>query len=272
MDGRVAIVTGAGSGIGQATAVAFAHLGYAVAAADVDEAGLRKTAELAADGPGQLRPVPTDVTDAAAVNALTDDALELGQLDAAVNCAGIVGPELRLGDNGGSSRLRDVADADWDRVLAVNLTGVFNCVRSQMRAMWETGGAIVNLASIAGLVGTAGLGPYVASKHGVVGLGKAAALEGAPRGIRVNTICPGTVATPMLLEAFGNDPAQTSARDAATPLGRPGVPDEVADVAVWLCGDSASYLTGAALPVDGGTTAMNPRSGVARPGAGESPA
>ncbi len=130
--------------------------------------------------------------------------------------------------------------------------------------MWDEGGAIVNLASIAGLVGTAGLGPYVASKHGVVGLGKAAALEGAPRGIRVNTVCPGTVATPMLIETFGEDPVQVAARDAATPLGRPASPEELAEVCVWLCSDGASYITGATLPVDGGTTSMNPRSGVAR--------
>ena len=270
MDGRVAIVTGAGSGIGQATAVAFAHLGYAVAAADVNEAGLGETAEPRRRGARTAADRPHRRHRRRRGQRPHRRRPELGQLDAAVNCAGIVGPELRLGNNASSSRLRDVSDAEWDRVLAINLTGVFNCVRSQMRAMWETGGAIVNLASIAGLVGTAGLGPYVASKHGVVGLGKAAALEGAPRGIRVNTICPGTVATPMLLEAFGDDPAQTSARDAATPLGRPAVPEELADVAVWLCGDSASYLTGATLPVDGGTTAMNPRSGVARTSRDES--
>ena len=265
---RAAIVTGAASGIGRATTLALVRGGCDVAAADLSHEGLEETAHLAGDQPGEVLVLPTDVTDAAAVEALVERTLAaFGQLDAAVNSAGIVGPTLLLGaDEASSSRLRDVSDADWDRVLAVNLTGVFNCVRAEMRAMWEGGGAIVNLASIAGLVGTAGLGPYVASKHGVVGLGKAAALEGAPRGIRVNTICPGTVATPMLSEAFGDDPAQTGQRDAATPLGRPAEPEELAAVAVWLCGDDASYVTGATLPVDGGTTAMNPRSGVARPG------
>ncbi|MBK5218399.1 MAG: SDR family oxidoreductase [Thermoleophilia bacterium] len=260
--GRVAIVTGAGSGIGQATTVAFCRAGYDVAAGDVDRSGLEETVRLAEGLPGSVDAVSADVTDSFTVESLTGAALRLGQLQAAVNCAGIVGPTLDLSESD-SSRLRDVSDPDWARVIEVNLTGVFNCVRSQMRAMWDTGGAIVNLSSIAGVVGTAGLGPYVASKHGVVGLGKTAALEGAPRGIRVNTICPGTVATPMLMEAFGSDPTQTAARDAATPLGRPGEPEELAEVAVWLCGDSASYITGVSLPVDGGTTSMNPRSGVA---------
>jgi NAD(P)-dependent dehydrogenase (short-subunit alcohol dehydrogenase family) len=268
---RAAIVTGAGSGIGRATTLALVRGGYDVAAADLSREGLEETAHLAGEEAGEVLRVPTDVTVAAEVEALVERSLTaFGRLDAAVNSAGIVGPTLLLGeDEASSSRLRDVSDAEWNRVLAVNLSGVFNCVRAEMRAMWERGGAIVNLASIAGLVGTAGLGPYVASKHGVVGLGRTAALEGAPRGIRVNTICPGTVATPMLSEAFGDDPEQTGQRDAATPLGRPAEPEELAAVAVWLCGDESSYVTGATLPVDGGTTAMNPRSGVARPREGE---
>ncbi|HTR73940.1 MAG TPA: SDR family NAD(P)-dependent oxidoreductase [Solirubrobacterales bacterium] len=260
----VAFVSGAGSGIGQATSVEFAAAGRTVVGCDLNEAGLEETGRLCAGGTGTFVAAVADVTDSAAVDRAVATAAGHGRLDAAVNAAGIVGPTLKLGEGDDSSRLRDVSDADWDRVLAINLSGVFNCVRAQMRAMWEEGGAIVNLASIAGLVGTAGLGPYVASKHGVVGLGKAAALEGAPRGIRVNTVCPGTVATPMLLEAFGDDPEQTTARDAATPLGRPAEPGELAATCVWLCGDGASYITGAALPVDGGTTSMNPRSGVAR--------
>jgi NAD(P)-dependent dehydrogenase (short-subunit alcohol dehydrogenase family) len=260
----IAFVSGAGSGIGQATSVEFAGEGRTVFGIDLNESGLADTERLCADGPGRFVSAVADVTDPAAVDAVVTEAASLGRLDAAVNAAGIVGPTLKLGDGSDSSRLRDVADADWDRVIAINLSGVFNCVRAQMRAMWEEGGAIVNLASIAGLVGTAGLGPYVASKHGVVGLGKAAALEGAPRGIRVNTICPGTVATPMLLEAFGDDPEQTTARDAATPLGRPAEPSELAAACAWLCSAGASYITGASVPVDGGTTSMNPRSGVAR--------
>lgn len=267
---QAAIVTGAGSGIGRATTLALVRGGYDVAAADLSREGLEETAHLARAEPGEVLQVPTDVTAADQVEALVRRALEaFGRLDAAVNSAGIVGPTLLLGDGEASSRLRDVSDEDWNRVLAVNLTGVFFCVRAEMRAMWEEGGAIVNLASIAGLVGTAGLGPYVASKHAVVGLGKAAALEGAPRGIRVNTICPGTVATPMLSEAFGDDPEQTGRRDAATPLGRPADAYELAAVALWLCSEDASYVTGATLPVDGGTTAMNPRSGVARPAKGD---
>ena len=260
-----AVVTGAASGIGRATVVELARRGYAVAAGDLSAEGLAETAALAAEAPGSVTAVAGDVTDPEAVEELTGRAVELGgRLEAAVNCAGIVGPPLLLGEGEGSSRLRDVSVADWDRVLAVNLSAVFLCVRSQMRAMWERGGAIVNVSSIAGLVGSAGLGPYVASKHGVVGLGKAAALEGAPRGIRVNTICPGTVATPMLEEAFGNAPERAAQRDAATPLGRPATAEELAAVAAWLCGEESSYLTGATVPVDGGTTAMNPRSGVAR--------
>jgi NAD(P)-dependent dehydrogenase (short-subunit alcohol dehydrogenase family) len=266
----VAIVTGAGSGIGRATTLAFVRGGHDVAAADLSREGLEETGRLAGGEAGQVLQVPTDVTVEAEVEALVARALEAyGRLDAAVNSAGIVGPTLLLGDGEESSRLRDVSAADWKRVIGVNLTGVFLCLRAEMRAMWEGGGAIVNLASIAGLVGTAGLGPYVASKHGVVGLGKAAALEGAPRGIRVNTICPGTVATPMLSEAFGDDPEQTGRRDAATPLGRPADADELAAVALWLCSEESSYVTGATLPVDGGTTAMNPRSGVARPAKGD---
>ena len=265
-DRKVAMVTGAGSGIGQASAVAFARGGYAVVAVDVNETGLARTAELAAElDPKAVRTVRADVTQEADVAGAVEEAVDaFGGLDAAVNCVGIVGPTLRL-EGPQTSLLRDFDGAAWDHVLAVNLTGVFLCTKHQLRAMHERGGAIVNFASIAGLVGTAGLGAYVASKHGVVGLGKVAALEGAPHGIRVNTICPGTVATPMLLEAFGNAPEQTTQRDAATPLGRPAEPEEAAAVATWLCSDAASYLTGATIPVDGGTTAMNPRSGVAHP-------
>jgi NAD(P)-dependent dehydrogenase (short-subunit alcohol dehydrogenase family) len=265
MSAGAAIITGGGSGIGQAAALAFAHGGRPVVLADVNEQGLDETARLVERAGGTVLARRVDVTVEDEVAALVAAAVErFGTVSAAANCAGIVGPELRIeGDR--TSRLVDFDADDWQRVIAINLTGVFHAVKHELRAMAAGGGgAIVNVSSIAGIVGTAGLGAYVASKHGVVGLSKVAALEGARVGVRVNTVCPGTVATPMLLEAFGDDPVQVAGRDAATPLGRPAEPSELADVIVWLCGDGASYLTGATIPVDGGTTAMNPRSGVAR--------
>jgi NAD(P)-dependent dehydrogenase (short-subunit alcohol dehydrogenase family) len=171
----------------------------------------------------------------------------LGRLDCAHNNAGITGPYAAL---------TDYTEDDWNRVIAVNLTSVFLCMKHEIPALLAEGGAIVNTSSGAGLVGFAGLPAYVASKHGVIGLTKSAAVEYAKSGIRVNAICPGSTRTPMLETFMGDDPRMERMMAAGAPQGRLAAPDEVAQAAVWLCTGAASFITGVALPVDGGSVAQ----------------
>lgn len=242
---RVALVTGAGSGIGRATSLALAATGYLVVGADVDETGANETATLA----GKLvEPTAMDVTDEASV-ASTFQRIKArhGRLDVAVNCAGI---------NCAATRLACADSADFDRTIAVNLRGVWLCLREEVRIMRELGGgAIVNVASTAGVVGFPKAAAYVASKHGVVGLTRAAALDHARDGIRVNAVCPGAVATSMLLERAETDPGLIDLMKRQHPINRLIEPDEVARTIAWLAGDESSGLTGAVVPVDGGATA-----------------
>jgi NAD(P)-dependent dehydrogenase (short-subunit alcohol dehydrogenase family) len=193
--------------------------------------------------------VPADVSRPADAERMVAATLDtFGRLDWAFNNAGIEGP---------STPLPDLAEDDWDRVIAVNLKGVWPCMRAEIPAMVVTGGgAIVNCASIAGLVGFPGAAAYVASKHGVVGLTRTAALEGASSGIRVNAICPGVIRTAMV-DRYTHGDADIEAQLAAgEPIGRMGTPEEVRDAAAWLCSDEAGFITGAAIPVDGGWTAQ----------------
>ena len=233
---QVALVTGAGSGIGKAAAQAFAREGFVVVAADVAEA---------ADGDLRIR---CDVSDEASVQAMIAQVVAaFGRLDVAFNTAGT------LGELGATA---DCAVANFDRVIATNLRGVFLCMRAELRQMTSQreGGVIVNCSSVAGLVGLAGAAAYAASKHGVVGLTRTAALEYAQARIRVNAVCPGPVGTPMLEQLMAGMPGGRSAVIAAEPAGRIGAPEEIADAVLWLCSPAASFVTGQAIAVDGGWT------------------
>ena len=246
--GQVALVTGAGGGMGLDTARAFAAAGAAVVLADVNEQALRAaTDELTAAGHRALG-VACDVADEDQVAALVDRTVaELGRLDMAFNNAGIMLP------------LADAAEepaVSFDCVTAINLRGVWACMKHELRQMRTQGsGAIVNCSSLGGLVGQAGRATYHATKHGVIGLTKSAAMDYAPLGIRINAVCPGVIDTPMAADMIENQPDAMSEVMREQPIGRPGRPDEVAAAALWLCSPAASLVIGVALPVDGGFTA-----------------
>jgi NAD(P)-dependent dehydrogenase (short-subunit alcohol dehydrogenase family) len=248
LEGKVALVTGGASGIGQATAVAMAREGARVAVADRAEADAAGTVALINASGGQAIAIGGDVTreaDVAAMIARTVSAF--GRIDCAFNNAGISG--RAVGPAG--QRTHELSQEAFDRMLAVNLTGVFLCLKHEVAQMLAQGGggAIVNTASIAGLIGLATSGHYVAAKHGVVGLTKSAAIEYAQDGIRVNCVNPGYVTTPMTKETIAERGAEILAK---VPMRRMGVPGEIAEAVVWMCSDRASFMTGAAHVVDGG--------------------
>jgi NAD(P)-dependent dehydrogenase (short-subunit alcohol dehydrogenase family) len=246
--GQVAVVTGAGSGMGRDTAQAFATAGAAVVLADIDEEGLRAaTDELTAAG-HQALGVTCDVSDEAQVAALVERTVEtFGRLDMAFNNAGIQVPP--------SDAAEEPAE-NFDRVTAINLRGVWTCMKHELRQMRAQGsGAIVNCSSLGGLVGLPGRASYHASKHGVIGLTRSAALEYAPRGIRINAVCPGTIETPMVTDMIATGELSVPEAVANQPIGRLGRGDEIAAAVLWLCSPAASLVLGVALPVDGGYTA-----------------
>jgi NAD(P)-dependent dehydrogenase (short-subunit alcohol dehydrogenase family) len=245
LENKVAIVTGASSGIGAASARALAIAGAAVVLASRSESELEKLANEIDAGGGKASPVPTDVTDEAAVNALVEQALTVyGRLDVAFNNAGQVHQPTPLSE---------LAVEDFDRVLAANVRGVFLAMKYEIVAMLEKGaGAIVNMSSTAGLRGVRGIAGYATAKHAIVGLTKSAALDYADRDIRINAIAPGPILSGRL-EALDDETRSTIA--AHVPLGRIGRVDEVASTVVWLLSDQASLLTGATIPVDGGRLA-----------------
>lgn len=243
---KVAFVTGASSGIGKATAAAFVAKGYATLLVDRDEAAGRAVeAELRETG--ECRFIACDVTDDAAVERAVAQAVEIyGRLDAAFNAAGIDGEMGKF--------TADCTPENWHRVLAVDLTGVWHCMRHQIPRMLESGGgAIVNCSSTAGISGAATYAAYCAAKHGVIGLTRAAALEYARQGIRVNAVCPGMIDTPMT-QGLGKDVLAPMLQTA--PSGRMGKPEEIASAVLWLCDDGASFVAGQAIGVDGGWTAQ----------------
>jgi NAD(P)-dependent dehydrogenase (short-subunit alcohol dehydrogenase family) len=253
LDGRVAIVTGGSSGIGRAAALALARAGArVVVAARRAPEGSAVVADIEASGGGAVF-VRTDVVEEADVERMVQTALRsYGRLDIAFNNAGAD----TMGGVSRSTAVTELEEADWDRIVGVNLKGVWLSIKHELRPMLEAGaGSIVNTSSIAGLAGLRNSSAYTASKHGVVGLTKAAALEVAGRGVRVNAICPGPVHTPMLERVFDAQPERRGAYAAAEPMGRIATAREVADVVVFLCSDAASYVTGAAVPVDGGWAA-----------------
>jgi NAD(P)-dependent dehydrogenase (short-subunit alcohol dehydrogenase family) len=248
-EGRVALVTGAGSGIGRASALGFAAAGASVIVADLDPDRTDETVQLIKNADGEAIATVCDVTQADQVKAMVDQAVdEFGRLDYAHNNAGITGLPAPTAD---------YTEEDWDRVIATNLKSVFLCMKYELPYLvLQGGGAIVNSASGAGLVGFPGLSAYVASKHGVVGLTKAAALEYASAGVRINAVCPGSTRTAMLEGYMGGDPQMEKLMSAATPLRRLATPDEIAAAVIWLCSDAASFVLGVAMPVDGGAVAQ----------------
>jgi NAD(P)-dependent dehydrogenase (short-subunit alcohol dehydrogenase family) len=248
-NGTVALVTGAGSGIGRATAVRFAELGADVAVADLDEAGGTETVRLVEEADGETAFFSVDVSDEDSVVTLVADVVERFEgIDFAFNNAGI---------EGASGPITDQSVDNWDRVVDVNLRGVFLCMKHEIPVLRERGGgAIVNTSSVAGLVGAGDLTPYYASKHGVVGLTRSVAVEVAGDGIRVNAVCPGVVDTPMVERFTGGDSEALGAVVEPQAMKRAAAPDEIAAAVVWLCSEDASFVTGVPMPVDGGYVAQ----------------
>ncbi|OCC25162.1 short chain dehydrogenase [Croceicoccus estronivorus] len=244
MDGKVALVTGGGGGIGRATALAFAHSGAAVLVSDVHDGNGTETVALIEAQGGKAAFQHCDVSDGDQVKAMVAAALKtFGRLDYAFNNAGINRPGAD-----------EYEDENWDLSIGINLTGVMLCMREEAEVMLQNGGgAIVNTASINGLVGNGGQPAYTASKHGVVGLTRHGALRWAKNGIRVNAVCPGVIDTPMSAEAAA-DPAVRQIIEGMTPMGRMGEASEIAAAVVWLCSNEASFVTGLPLVVDGGAT------------------
>lgn len=247
-EGKAVVVTGAGSGIGEAAAKMFAEQGASVTVADINLSSA-ETVVRAIEASGYIaRPAFVDVAKSDTVMQLIDGAVTAyGRLDCAFNNAGVPG------------EFHDVMDctvSEWDKVFDCNVRGVWLCMKYEIAAMLEVGGgAIVNTSSAAGLVAPANMGAYTASKHAVVGLTKSAAVDFGPRNIRVNAICPGMTSTPMLMQSFDASDEYATAISRSIALRRLGTPNEQAAAAVWLCSDAAAYLTGAALPVDGGLSA-----------------
>jgi len=253
VEGKSALVTGSGAGIGRATALKFAAEGAKVTVSDLNEAGGQETVALIREAGGEALFVKADVSSPDEVDRLVAAVVKAhGRLDCAVNNAGIEGRIMPFAEQ---------TVENFDAIMAVNARGVFLCLKAEINAMLKTGGgSIVNLASVAGLIGFPGLAPYVASKHAVNGLTKNAALEYGRQGIRVNSICPGGIDTRMLdslaEQTTGGEKSTAELMDPLHPIGRIGKPGEVAELIVWLASPRASFVTGANIPIDGGYVAQ----------------
>jgi NAD(P)-dependent dehydrogenase (short-subunit alcohol dehydrogenase family) len=250
LEGKVALVTGGGNGIGREAALAFAREGARVAVADYEASSAGETVALINGKGGQAISLSGDVTVAAQVKAMMDGTIAAyGRLDCAFNNAGIAGHQVKSS----GQRTHEWSEESFDRMIEVNLKGVWLCMKHELPLMLANGGgAIVNTASIAGLLGLRTSSGYVAAKHGVIGLTRTAAVEYAEEGIRVNAVCPGYIVTRMTAPIRET---RSEAIIARTPMRRLGQPQEIAEMVVWLCSDRASYVTGAAYEVDGGLTA-----------------
>jgi len=245
LQGKVAIVTGGTSGIGRDTSVLFAKAGAKVVVAGRRDAEGKETVDLIRSAGGDGLFVKTDVAKAGDVAALVQKTVEkFGRLDVAFNNAGIEGAWIPVTEQ---------SEEEWDRTIDINLKGVWLCLKHEIRQMLKqgSGGAIVNMASVAGLMGFAGSATYCASKHGVIGLTKSAALETAKSGIRINAVCPAVIETPMADRAFA-DPVFQKFALGLHPIGRFGKPREIAEAVLWMCSDRASFMTGHSIVLDGG--------------------
>ena len=249
LEGKVALVTGAASGIGRATAMAFAREGATVVIADVNAEGGEESVSRIKQSDCKSIFTHADVSKAADVASMVDKTVEVyGRLDFGVNNAGI---------GGGRGLTHEHTEEIWDLTTSINLKGVWLCMKYEISQMLKQGGgAIVNISSGGGLVGVRNCAAYVAAKHGVNGLTKTAALEYAQQGIRVNSVCPGVIQTPLLEEGNLRHPQREAQYLAAEPIGRFGMPEEVAEAVIWLCSDAASFVTGHTMAVDGGYVAQ----------------
>ncbi len=248
LEGKSGLITGGASGIGRATALAFAREGASVTVADIaDDAGKKVAEEIESAG-GRAHFIHLDVTSESDVeNAVRSTVEAFGRLDCAVNNAGTTGA---------SGMIQQISLEAWRKTMSINLESVFLCLKYELLVMQEQkNGAIVNVASGAGLIAVPGLSPYCASKHGVLGLTKTAAVENARSGVRVNAICPGSTDTPMLRAAMEASPVMEKMIMSSLPSGRLGTPDQIAEAAVWLCSDRAAYVSGESMLVDAAAVA-----------------
>jgi NAD(P)-dependent dehydrogenase (short-subunit alcohol dehydrogenase family) len=249
LENKVALITGASSGIGRATAKIFAREGARLVLVDVAESGGQETLQMIKGVGAEAIFFKADVAKSVEVDAAVSQAIaNHGRLDCAFNNAGI----------GGAGRLtHEYSEEEWNRVISINLTGVWLCMRAEITQMLKQGGgAIVNTSSIMGLTGAIRVPAYTAAKHGVAGLTKAAALEYGRHGIRVNSVCPAPIYTPLLMSAFEKRPDMEERYARSEPMKRLGQPEEVGEAVAWLCSDRASYVTGVPMPVDGGYMAQ----------------